>query len=73
MFKFAEQGIVTWPVTLPVDTDGNIVDTVVKVRLRPLTRKELRAKISEAIAYWGDKGQDDIVEGLNAAYRAILP
>jgi hypothetical protein len=36
-------------------------------------RKELRAKISEAISYWGDKGQDDIVDGLNAAYRSILP
>lgn len=43
MFKFAQEGIVTWPVTLPVDTEGNIVDTVIKVRLRPLTRKELRA------------------------------
>jgi len=36
-------------------------------------RKELRVKISEAISYWGDKGQDDIVDGLNAAYRSILP
>jgi len=42
-------------------------------RAAKAARKELRAKISEAIAYWGDKGQNDIVEGLNAAYRAILP
>jgi hypothetical protein len=42
-------------------------------RAAKAARKELRAKISEAISYWGDKGQDDIVEGLNAAYRSILP
>lgn len=36
-------------------------------------RKELRRKISEAISCWKDRGQEDIVEGLNAAYRAILP
>lgn len=42
-------------------------------RTAKAARKELRAKISEAIGYWGDKGQDDIVEGLNSAYRAILP
>jgi len=34
-------------------------------------RKALRAKINEAIAYWSDKGQYDIVDGLNAAYRSI--
>ena len=42
-------------------------------RAAKAARKALRAKISEAIAYWGDKGQNDIVEDLNAAYRAILP
>ncbi len=42
-------------------------------RAAKAARKELRAKISEAISYWGNKGQDDIVEGLNAAYRSILP
>ena len=42
-------------------------------RAAKAARKELRAKISEAISYWGAKGQEDIVEGLNAAYRAILP
>jgi len=42
-------------------------------RAAKAARKELRAKISEAISYWGDKGQADIVEGLNDAYRSILP
>jgi hypothetical protein len=42
-------------------------------RAAKAARKELRAKIGEAISYCGDKGQDDIVEGLNAAYRSILP
>lgn len=40
-------------------------------RAAKAARKNLRAKIDEAIAYWGEKDQYDIVEGLNAAYRAI--
>jgi hypothetical protein len=43
MFKFAQDGIVTWPVTLPVNEAGEVVATTVLVRLRVLTRKELRA------------------------------
>lgn len=43
MFKFAQDGIVTWPTTFPVDSDGNVVDTKVLVRYRPFTRKELAA------------------------------
>ena len=46
---------------------------LMKPRAAKTARKALRAKIGEAIAYWGDKEQNDIVEGLNAAYRAILP
>lgn len=42
MFKFAETGIVTWPVQFPIDSDGNIVDTTVLVRFKVLTRAELR-------------------------------
>ncbi len=42
MFKFAQTGIVTWPVKFPVDSDGNIVPTDVLVRFRVLTRAELR-------------------------------
>lgn len=42
MFKFAQTGIITWPVEFPVDSDGNVTPTKVLVRFRVLTRPELR-------------------------------
>lgn len=40
-------------------------------RAAKAARNELRAKISEAIPYWADKGQYDIVEGLNESYWSV--
>lgn len=32
--------------------------------------KDLQQKLNDAIGYWGEKGQDDIVDELNNAYRS---
>lgn len=40
-------------------------------RAAKAAKTALRAKIDAAIEYWGDKGQIDIVDGLNAVYRSL--
>ena len=40
-------------------------------RVAATARQELLAKINACIAYWADKEQWDIVEGLNTAYREM--
>jgi hypothetical protein len=44
---------------------------VISARQAKAARLALIRKLEEAISYWGDKGQDDIVDGLNEAYRDV--
>ena len=51
MFRFAEKGIVFWPVTLRQAgaDDDQVQDVTVHLAYRVLTRKELRAREAEAL------------------------
>lgn len=75
MFKTANLGIVAWPVTLPVDADGNVTDTKVLVRLRIRTRAEQRAYKARQLHKLGDKlgkvlHREPLPEGLSDTDRA---
>ena len=42
--------------------------SLISPRTAAKMRKTLKANLNEAIGYWGEKGADDIVDRLNAAY-----
>ena len=44
---------------------------VISARQAKAARLTLCRNLDQAITYWGEKGQDDIVDGLNAAHRDV--
>ena len=45
--------------------------TIITKRQANKARKDLSAKLNDQIGYWNDKGQLDIADALNNAYRSI--
>ena len=45
--------------------------TIITKRQANKARKDLSTKLNDQIGYWNEKGQYDIADALNNAYRSI--